>query len=298
MSDSKGLIESEQWADVLAHGFGARRMTAGDDSCASSGWTVFSRYGVSVGYANFPIGYDDRDSAPRALSCPDVLAQAGMDVARFSSVSRAEPACLERFWRCDLPETCIEDVGAWQETALASSVRKKISKSLAAGVAVRDARSMDSELLYDMYADTISRNRGSMRYTRRYFDALTDLASRDSRLSIGMVHSRHVDPCGFIVVAHCGIVSYYLHGGFLAQAAAQRPGYVAMAWAIRRSQEVGSRRFNMLTSPADQPSLVAYKESFGGQTYPRRYYERALTAKGWLAGRALELAGRLRRAAR
>lgn len=298
MSEARGLIESKQWADVLAHGFGAKLVTPDDGSSGSSVWTVFSRYGVSLGYANFPIGYDDRDPAPTTWPRMEALAQTGMDVARFSSASRIAPSNLERFWLCDLPETCIEDVSAWNEADLASSVRKKISKSQAAGVDVRDARPGDSALLYGMYAETIARHRGNMRYTRSYFDALADLATRDSRLSVGVVRSRQDEPCGFIVVAHCGVASYYLHGGFLARVAALRPGYVAMAWAIRRSQSVGSRRFNMLTSPADQPSLIAYKESFGGHTYPRRYYECPLTTKGWIACRVLGLAGRLRAAIR
>lgn len=285
MDASEAFLESAAWASILEQGLDANSFVR----CPGAGrlttsWTIFARIGIRAAYANFPVGFDRDDGRflhelPEALQC---LRKAGVDLARFSIVGESGIPGMDRHHVVDLPETCIESLAGWSEASIATAAQRKIRKSRADGLVVRDACKGDGDLLYDAYAETISRRHGHYRYTRNYFARLCELAAVDERLSIGIAAGPDRLPCGFIAVAHCGSSSYYLHGGFLSRARSLRPGYSSMAWAINRSQLVGSTRFNMLTSPREQPSLVAYKESFGGTSYLRRHYDVPLTAKGVL----------------
>lgn len=263
-------------------------------------WTAFSRLGIRAAYAGFPVGFDDADSeASRNIpSMLEALRRDGVDIARFSFPGVDGIPGLGGCKATDLLETSIESLEAWSEASLSPSVRKKISKSKKMAATVRLSEPGDGSLLHGMYAQMIARHRGRLRYTASYFDALCAYAACDPRLSVGVVMDGRASPCGFIVAAHASTVSHYLHGGFTPRGAILRPGYLAMAWAIERSRNYGSKRFNMLTSPVGQPALVAYKESFGGQTYTRRHYEVPLSRVGTLASWGLDLVSRWRHADR
>lgn len=283
MSGADALIHSSAWSNVLAMGFGATSLMLHDHkSGIPITWTIFSKFGIRVAYANFPVGLDDHDITENVnpILMFDGLRAAGVDIARFSTTSITNDSNTESFRRVDLVETCIYSLECWSENKLPAAVARKLKKGMSHGLEMRQARSADASIIYDLYASTISRHRGSLRYTRKYFQALCDLGTIDDRLSIGMAIDKSQNPCGFIVVCHSPSVSHYLHGGFSPLCANARPGYFAMAWAIRRGKEYGSSRFNMLTSPPDQSSLVAYKESFGGESYLRRHFDVPLSRKG------------------
>lgn len=301
MTAPDGLIGSEAWARVLERGFGASWIeSANDGPLENTAWSIFRRFGVSAGYADFPVGFEDRGSnnRPDIMQAVSVLRSQRVDIARFSSVAPEALDVPDRFRLTDLVETSIECLRSWDKDALPRAVRRKVAKSVAAGVSVRAAYADDGVFVHRMYAEMIARHRGSLRYTERYFDALCRLAAVDRRLSVGIAMDADEVPCGFIVAAHSKSTSHYLHAGFAGRSASLRPGYMAMLWAIQRSREYGSLRFNMLTSPSQQPSLVAYKESFGGVSYLRRHYEIPLTLRGNLAGTALNVVARVRHAIR
>jgi hypothetical protein len=301
VTDAGGLIGSEAWSELLRRGFGSSRLdfnTVGMG--ASTTWTTFSRLGIKAAYAGFPVGFDE--AAPDTLrNISPMLAAlrgAGVDIARFSLPGAVEVPGVDAGGVTDLTETSIESLEIWSEGSLSASVRRKIGKSRRMGAMIRPAEPNDGSLLHGMYAEMIGRHRGRLRYTESYFDALCALAASDARLSIGVVVDGEASPCGFIAAAHARTVSHYLHGGFASRCASLRPGYLAMAWAIERSRDYGSERFNMLTSPKGQPALVAYKESFGGKSYVRRHYDVPLSPVGRFCSWGLGLVNGWRRADR
>ncbi len=294
------LLESEDWAGVLHEGFGCTRL----ETSGGMMWTVFRTLGVSVAYLRFPVGLEGPDAPQEAEIARglDELRSRRIDLARFSTTDALD-------WRTPLAgppvalvETAIDPLHPWTEDRLAHGIRRKLRKARTAGLAVRDATGSDGAIAFDFYSETIQHRKGARRYNRRYFEALCGLAERDGRLSVGIVEDAGRAPCGFIVVAHSKSSSHYLHGGFARHAGEHRPGYLAMAWAISLGVEFASLRFNMLVSPRDQPSLVAFKESFGGRSCMRWHYDVPLTSTGKLVSRALLLSrdistrlGRVRR---
>ena len=47
---------------------------------------------------------------------------------------------------------------------------------------------------------------------------------------------------------------------------------------VRMARDAGCESFNFMSSPADQPSLVQYKEKWGGETRAQRTYTLRLSA--------------------
>lgn len=294
MSETGSLLGSCAWARVLERGFGCRLVGAAQQGCdRPAAWAVFKRFGVHAAYLNFPVGFDEpmhRDFAPLNESLQR-LRDEGVDLARFSAPGSAETP-WDGFRSAQLIETCVDRLDVWSPQALSSATRRKLARCRAGGLRVRDSVASDAQIISDLYGQTIHRNRGRTRYTRPYFDALCDLSLEDRRLSIGIVLDSEEKTCGFIAVAHGPVTSYYLHGGFSSAAGKLRPGYAAMEWAILRSRDFGSTRFNMLTSPRGQDSLVAYKESFGGRSYLRSHYDVPLSFTGNAVKLGLALADR------
>lgn len=287
MNAVKDLLDGEEWAGVLNEGFGCTRI----ETAGGMVWTVFQSFGVSVAYLRFPVGLEGPD-APREADVASGLAalqDRHIDLARFSTTNVPGPKILLACRPAALVETAIDPLHPWAEDRLPRGIRRKLRKARAAGLSVRDATGSDGCIAFDLYSETIQHRKGTRRYNRRYFEALCELSERDGRLSIGIVENAGSGPCGFIAVAHSRSSSHYLHGGFARRASEHRPGYLAMTWAIARSVEFGSLRFNMLVSPRDQPSLVAFKESFGGRSSVRWHHDVPLTSTGKLVSRALTL---------
>lgn len=61
--------------------------------------------------------------------------------------------------------------------------------------------------------------------------------------------------------------------------------------AIQSAREDGYERFNLMSSPIDQPSLVKYKEKWGGETRQHKLYTLPLRP----SYRLFKIAGRLYR---
>ncbi|MBJ6980222.1 GNAT family N-acetyltransferase [Luteimonas sp. MC1895] len=284
MNTASDLISSDEWAEVLARGFGSVQLVIREGAgFPRTAWSVFSKMGLRAAYSNFPVGFEDGVAGSMMPAITADLRASGVDLARFSFPRTVDALSeLERFRTIDLLETRVDSLEDWSEQDLPRTLKKKLEKSRRAGVQIRDALHDEGALLHRIYSETVVRRRGVVRYTPGYFDALCKLSRDDGRLSVGVVVRRDGTPCGFIVIAHSETSSYYLHGGYYSHSANLRPGYIAMAWGIDRAKNYHSRQFNMLTSPLDQPALVAYKESFGGKSYARSHYELPVSKMGAL----------------
>ena len=116
------------------------------------------------------------------------------------------------------------------------------------------------------------RNRGGLRYTPAYFEALLRLSQKQPLLRcLGALVDDEV--ASFLVVACNGTIAYYLHGGSDMRFQTFRPADLLFARAIAWAQDQGMQSFNMMASPAAQTSLVRYKEKWGGRTKDQYTYD-------------------------
>ncbi|HEY9036604.1 MAG TPA: GNAT family N-acetyltransferase [Pseudomonadales bacterium] len=292
------LFTDPAWLAVIDQGLGCQSEIvsapdAADNTVALSG---FRRGPWRAGYANFPVGLNGEHRwffEPFITGNGKRIATHKIDLLRIN-IDETDVTHWTHLTPPDqqLPDTTIPSLQAWDESTLSSDTRYKLRRSHRDGVRIRESTTADAALVYQLYSAAIAKNSGSLRYTPRYFEALTNLAAQHRQLQIGIAEADGA-PCGFIAIAHDADASYYLHGGFFAQYRKLRPGYSAMAWAIHQSIDRHSNAFHMLPSPADQAELVKFKESFLGVTTQRLYWDIPLTARGWALKKALQLKARL-----
>jgi lipid II:glycine glycyltransferase (peptidoglycan interpeptide bridge formation enzyme) len=170
------------------------------------------------------------------------------------------------------PETAITDLGSWDLMAVSKKLRRDIRKANRSGLEIsRGVNAALGPVLYDMYRQTVMHHGGSLRYTQDYFSALSALAGENPAIRLYTARADG-DPVGFAVTVQDRETCYYLHGGSLPHARQSSPSDMMLADAIADAREAGSSTFNFMSSPADQPSLVRYKEKWGGETRSQRTY--------------------------
>lgn len=273
MDIERGLRGSV-WAAVLKEGLGASAVLTCPPGMRPVNWSVFARLGMKAAYPNFPVGFEEEfiDARDRIGDHLKQLRRRGVDLAMFSFPRAAAFDLPIHAEVARQPETRILGLSAWSEARMSSATRRKVSRAERHGLVVRPCSSEDGECIHKLYVESVRRKGGGLRYGVRYFQALCEASSRSSAVSVGIVRREPGDIVGFISLLHGPEISYYLHGGYAIEAATFRPGYLAMYWAIRRCCALGCETLNLLTSPADQPGLVAFKESFGGLTQERIHY--------------------------
>jgi hypothetical protein len=193
------------------------------------------------------------------------------------------------------PETAVEVLGDWSAEGLSASVRRKFRQAEKAELKLHPAGSADGTLCHELYVTSVSRQRGAIRYPKNYFNALCTSSASGGPVTVTKAVAPDGRVAGFLATLRQGDSVYYLHGGYRDDCAAMRPGYFLMRGSIESARDAGLRQFNFLTSPPGQPALLAYKESFGGQTSLRCHWQQPLTPFGALASWALRAISTARR---
>ena len=296
MSD---LLCNSHWRSILTDGLNARIVVTELPS-GTVATAVFRKYGTSVGYVGFPHGLLACNTMNNALMHHlQHLRREGVDVVR-ANIQGSGVASPIAGGRLDaiLVETSIDSLERWSAADVSKRTLASFRKSIRSGVHLRPARSGEGGIVFGFYLEMLRKNRGRLRYSRRYFDRLCreSCETEEIQVALACVDDR---PVGFIAVACHEEDAFYIHGGFAAQDSTRRPGYAAMMWAIGRNQELGKKRFHMLASPLSQPSLTEFKESFGGVSVPASHFGAALSLKGRFVlaavNRAREFSALLRR---
>lgn len=273
------LFHSPDWQGLLEQSFGARSIYAWDDNAGcGAAVTVFRAGPFQVGYIGFPVGGavgGPGDLAALVRTWRDQTAVPVPVCVRIpisSSSDQAHPdlPCVET------PETAILDLPSWSLGSTSSNIRRDLKKAEGAGLEVSDVVDVAAAArMFGLYQATIDRQRGSMRYSRRYFERLAGLAGEDDRLRVTV--ARQADRIvAFNVAARDGTTGYYLHGGIDWSARDLRPGTLLMRNAIEWAQTAGCTSFDLMSSPPGQASLTQYKEKWGGATRIHRTYTQAL----------------------
>ncbi|MFZ1640570.1 MAG: GNAT family N-acetyltransferase [Candidatus Contendobacter sp.] len=285
------FFHSPDWGAVLEQGFGARTIIMPGETPIQ--FTLFRAGPFCLAYAEFPIGLSDPNTI-LLMKAPEThlfLKERGAHALRFTAyVDDRQTNAGDVI----LPETVIENLSEWKEEALEPDVRYKTRRARREGLITRPATAADAEIIFTQYSGTVAHHGGTQRYTKAYFDALVALSERDPRVFARVGETPGGEVCGFIAVAHDGVTSHYLHGGFDRYHANLRPGYGLMTEAIVAARDRGALRFNLMASPADQPALVKFKEKWGGVTSMKSTCTIALGAIGRILLTAMRTVAALR----
>lgn len=276
MCDREGsLFHSTDWQSLLTNGFGSEAVYAWESQgkCGAA-ITLFRAGPFRIGYLGFPFGGMLGDTALvndllngfaneasiRKPVCIKVAASAFADPVELSLPSAITP------------ETTILDLQSWGAHSVSTNVKRDIKKASRSGLIITDAQGRDDSLqIYNIYKETISRHKGSLRYTRSYFSHLIELSAK--RPEIRVIMARKNDQiAGFVVVARHADTAFYLHGGTYFPLRNDRPSALLLNEAIMAAKADGCRCFNMMSSPANQSTLVEYKEKWGGVTRDLKTY--------------------------
>jgi hypothetical protein len=264
---------SAEWLDILESSFGCRSVYAwnGHDGIAIS---AFAAGPFSVAYIGFPAGCVDAG----ATSIEDMLAQlsrnrtkARLTCARVIVSGFSDGPRLERPFVSN-PETAIADLQAWDLMGVSKNLRRDIRKAARSGLRVREIDDpAHGQFCFELYASTVKRHGGSLRYNREYFTSLLRLARNGGAVRLYLAEMDS-SPVGFAVIARHADTAFYLHGGASAGARHLSPSDLILSEAITAEKEAGCRAFNFMASPADQTTLVRYKEKWGGETRTQHTY--------------------------
>ncbi|MDH5260743.1 MAG: GNAT family N-acetyltransferase [Gammaproteobacteria bacterium] len=271
--ESGAFFSGGAWLDLLASSFKCRTLYVTNDTEGFS-VSVFRGGPFHIGYLGFPVGGGvGKGSAAQTLV--EIIGAANnrhMPICIRIPVSAfGQSPQLDHPFESN-PETAIEDLQAWSLARVSKNLRRDIRKAQRSGLDVSLANSsVNGKELYDIYAQTVKQHGGAIRYNAEYFHELLGLARGNSRLRV-LLAKQGNKVAGFAVTARHGDTTCYLHGGASLEHRKLSPSDLLLHRAICDAQHDGSQGFNLMASPEDQPSLVRYKEKWGGTTRNLRTY--------------------------
>lgn len=295
------LFHSSRWLNVLQNGFGAKSyFIDSNDSASHDGQpiSVFPAGPFKIGYLGFPqTGQCDVSVVETQIK---QLITNGfptkLHALRFNTNQTLPTLAHPALSSVTQPETSIPDLQNWRATDF-SKLRRISNRARKSSLVVKDAATpANADEIFKLYTDTVKRHSGTVRYTRGYFRALVELSVKDPGVRCLLATQENL-VTGFHIVACHNDVACYLHGGMDHEFKHCYPSDLLFLTAIEWAQSTGMTRYNMLTSPTDQPALVKYKEKWGGKTTPlithtlslspktmRVFNELLLPAYRWFAG--------------
>ena len=261
------LFCTASWQSFLASSFGCRTIfgTNGQQGVAI---TVFKAGPFEVGYLGFPVGTAIGQAIDlRALLSDFLKSKLGgkpvcirVSPSAFSQSASLDLKCVQN------PETAITDLQGWECMSVSKKLRRDIRKAEKSGlIPVEVTDPAQGDAIYRMYEDTVRRHKGSMRYTREYFEGLIRLSLENDRVRIVGV-STEDRLAGFAVTIRDKDTSYYLHGGTDPTLRHLCISDLLIRDVTGRARSDGSDCFNFMASPQDQPMLVRFKEKWGATT--------------------------------
>ncbi len=272
---TQNLFDSPLWQQHLNRAFACRTLYGRHQPTDTLFTITLFRVGLfNIGYLGFPVG--SASLSPAAINTlKSANYPAPVHILRFapsafgSSISNQD-AVLD-LPAATVPETAITDLQTWDMAHL-PKLRRDIKKANRSGLAIREVRSAsDAEYLYRSYKATIHRHDGSLRYSPAYFRGLVKL-SKVTGLVRCLLATKDDQATGFITTIWHGTTVYYLHGGFNPAFRTYGVSDKLVYKAIEQAQRDGAQCFNLMASPADQPSLIRFKEKWGAVTRPQNTY--------------------------
>lgn len=278
LCDANGaFFGSGAWQDLLQKSFDCRTIYA-FNSIEGFAITVFRGGPFTVGYLGFPIG-GSIGLGDAKLDVVAVLKSAHFGdrptCVRIPCSTFDQHADLNLPYESN-PETIIRNLQSWKLESVTKNLRRDIKKAERSGLVISKPESSGVGAdLFKIYSHTVSKHGGVLRYNIDYFVELIKLANVDPRLSV-LTATHGAEIAGFVVTASHGDTAYYLHGGASAEYRKNSPSDLLLNRAIHDAQQDGRRQYSLMASPPGQPTLVRYKEKWGGTTHELRTYTVAL----------------------
>lgn len=281
--ESGALFSSGAWQELLERSFKCRTIYACND-VEGFAISVFRGGPFNIGYLGFPIG-DGIGSISADLGHVDLL-----KATRFHDMPicvRIPVSAFGQGRQLDLPcqrnpETVIENLQEWNLRLISKNLRRDIKKAERSELLIDEANDpVIGDKLFDIYSQTVKRHGGSIRYSADYFQELIKLSKVQPRLRV-LIATQNGDIAGFLVVARHGDAAYYLHGGATPEFQKSSPSDLLLNDAIHHAQQADCKTFSLMASPPRQPSLIRYKEKWGGVTRDLKTYTAILSPSFYL----------------
>ena len=270
---SNSVFGSPAWQQVLADSFGARTLYAWNGQSGGA-ITLFRAGPFSVGYLGFPAGsiaFEHGLPAGIASQLRESRSLHGVTCIRMPVSEFADDNDLG-FKYVSNPETAITALQQWDLMAVSKNLRRDLRKAGKSDVFVRKTNDTSlGPLIYAIYESTVRHHGGSLRYNCDYFSAILGLAAQNPAVQF-FIADLNDKVIGFAIVVHHGDTAFYLHGGATLDARKLSPSDLILAQAITQAKSSGLCLFNFMASPADQPTLVRYKEKWGAETRAIKTY--------------------------
>lgn len=280
-SAHNNLFHSTTWQRLLKRAFGSKTIYAWDrENEDGLAITVFNVGPFKVGYVGFPAG---GTVSGKALPADKIMALKGVQFPVSLHLLRIPVSAFSDSLEIPLPfvatpETAISNLGAWNAPSLPPRIRRDIKKALRTSLQTSDIRARaDGRGLHRLYQHTVRHRGGTLRYNARYFEALAELANCHKGLRCCLALA-DAELAGFVVTALSGKSAYYLHAAIDPSFRKHAPGDLLLYEAIQWAQSQGMDCFNLMSSPADQPSLIRYKQKWGGVTGEHHTYDMPIKA--------------------
>lgn len=217
---------------------------------------VFSVGPFKMAYPDFLHGNMEMN-AQYTEECIALAQNIGVDIVRFQGAPLTTlnyPISI-----VDQGTVCISDLNRWQKK-LPQKAKRAQNKLKSTLLSVRKAIKEDTKKIYQIYIDTISRNKGNIRYTKEYFENLISDAA--------WVATFDHEICAFVCIGQKNNRGVYLHGGYIPSFKQHYPHDLLYITMLNSACDKGLISFDFLPSPIEQPSLTKYKLQWGGDEAP------------------------------
>lgn len=252
---------STSWVNAVTNGLGATHhnlIDGGSITCFRAG--------------PFRIAYPDFFTGTQGPVGPDEL-QARMQMARNlkADLVRLQTADMQASTQPltthELGSCIISSLDAWNEREF-DKARRTSNREKRSPLLLRKGRRTDGKCMHQLYLSTIRRHGGAARYNQNYFELIAEEAAIVAELD-GQL-------CGFVCTGFRNETAYYMHGAHAIEARKHYVSDLLFLAMLREAREVGMMTFDFLPSPADQPTLTAYKLLWGASAHRFTAYDLAL----------------------
>jgi hypothetical protein len=271
----KLLFHSTDWLNLLESSFDVQTQYIWDVGAQCGGAvSSFSVGPFRMGYLGFPCGgvVGNTRITDEILRCWQDHRSDLLPMAIRVPISAFGESVDLNLAHESTPETAIVDLPSWTLDVTSGNHRRDVKKAIRSSLEVVDASgAADSCEVFRIYSDTVKRHRGALRYNEAYFVNLIRLAQSSPHIRVLLARLEN-KIAGFTVVVRHGPVGFYLHGGTHLAYRQCQPSALLLYEAIQWSQRLGCICFNLMSSPANQQSLVWYKEKWGGETRQHKTY--------------------------
>jgi Acetyltransferase (GNAT) domain len=276
------LFASTEWQELLHHAFNIRSFyVLAEEEEWSFALQVFRAGPFRAGYINFPLGGTLGGHLPHP-SCITSLGQhlsSGVQLMNLICPAFIQEEATYTGTPVMLPETAITDLANYRLLDK-KKLRRDVKRARQFGTRISENPGLNNaQALYTLYKDTIARHQGKIRYNVQYFQELIRLSHQSNSVHI-LTASLDLQMIGFLVLVRHNNWAYYLHGATDRAYAKYGVSDLLIASAIELAQTQGLAAFNMMASPAEQLSLVKYKEKWGATTRQQKHFQ-YFSHPGW-----------------